>query len=75
MRNVSDELASDSPNEMDGRLNIAERMVARVGAWAGALTARCQPPAGPFFLADGRLTYTCASWEQDEAGRGVHQPL
>lgn len=65
MRNPSDELVGDSPTEMDGRLNIAERMVARVGAWAGSLAARCQSPAGPFFLADGRLTYTSAFHEQD----------
>lgn len=72
MRNPSDELAGNSPHDMDGRLNIAERMVARVGAWAGTLAARCQPPAGPFFLADGRLTYTNVYWEHDGAEQDHH---
>lgn len=67
MRSSSDEIAGDNMNEMDGRLNIAERMVARVGAWAGSLAVRCQPPAGPFFLADGRMSCASAFCEQDGA--------
>lgn len=71
MMTASDDQESASQVEMDGRLNIAERMVARVGAWAGSLAVRCQPPAGPFFLADGRMCLASALYEQDMAEQGT----
>lgn len=75
MLHSSEEIAEESSIEMDGRLNIAERMVACVGAWAGSLAARCQPPAGPFFMADGRLICASAFCEQDGADQEHRRPL
>lgn len=75
MGNMTDELASDYTHEMDGRLNIAERMVARVGAWAGSLAVRRLPSAVPFFLSEGRVSCASAYWEQDGTDQQLGRPL
>jgi hypothetical protein len=36
-------------------LNLAERLVAELGAWAGMLAERWAPSLGPFFASDGRM--------------------
>jgi hypothetical protein len=35
-------------------LNLAERVVAELGAWASTLAERWTPALGPFFASDGR---------------------
>lgn len=35
--------------------NLAERVVAHIGAWALTVAERLSPPSGPFFPSDGRL--------------------
>ncbi|MEO7003697.1 MAG: hypothetical protein ABI068_17855 [Ktedonobacterales bacterium] len=42
-------------NVIDARLSRFERFTASMGAWTCGLLARIQPPAGPFFVSDGRL--------------------
>ena len=44
-----------SVQEMTDTLNLAERLVAEVGAWAGMLAQRWSLPLGPFFASDGRM--------------------
>lgn len=50
---ATDEAVVAQPD--DGALNLAERLVAQVGAWASTLVERWGPQAGPFFASDGRL--------------------
>ena len=48
-------MTADDQLNRDERLNAAEALVARLGAWAGVLTERLAMPQGPFFPSDGRL--------------------
>lgn len=53
---VSFPLGTEPYGEIDETLNLAERMVACLGAWAGSVAFRLTPPSGLFFASDGRLT-------------------
>ena len=44
-----------SVQDMTDTLNLAERLVAELGAWAGMLAQRWSLPLGPFFASDGRM--------------------
>ncbi|MGH2485499.1 MAG: hypothetical protein ACRDHE_05750 [Ktedonobacterales bacterium] len=75
MLNAAREMAGEPTPEPDEHLNIAERMVAIVGAWAGSLAARYQSPAGPFFVADGRPAHGNALSEPTGTDGGIHPLL
>jgi hypothetical protein len=74
MLHAAPEIAGETPPEPEDHLNIAERMVARVGAWAGSLAVRYQSPAGPFFVADGRPAHGSALSEPMRTDGGT-RPL
>jgi hypothetical protein len=58
----------------DNALNLAERLTALVGAWAGSLIYRWNPPTGPFFVTDGRCVVQMSSFAPDaaEPERSIH---
>ena len=49
----------------DEALNLAERLTALLGAWAGSLVYRWNPPTGPFFVTDGRCVTQMSSFMPD----------
>lgn len=51
----------------DGALNLAERFIAQIGAWAGAAAERwCSSTPGPFFASDGRFAADPVLFFMDE---------
>jgi hypothetical protein len=56
----------------DEALNLAERLTALVGAWAGSLIYRWNPPTGPFFVTDGRSVVQMSSFASADAAEPAH---
>ncbi len=46
--------ALQESSDIADTLNLAERFIAELGAWAGMLAERWTPSLGPFFSSDGR---------------------
>jgi hypothetical protein len=61
-----------SVQDMTDTLNLAERLVAELGAWAGMLAERWSLPLGPFFASDGRMAVDSARilCEYEPSSRG-----